>query len=152
WIGEKRDQNHITLKCHPVLAHALVEALMERGFDPAYMEELKPMARPEAGLGHAFTRIGKVLRFPEIGVPFIPVFLNAYHPPLPSAARCYALGRAMREFFDTRPERVALYGSGGLSHCPLGPRAGWGDEPLDRCVLDRIARGQGSQLQNLFNF
>ena len=152
FIGEKREDNHITLACHPELAHALVEGLIERGFDPAYMEELKPMGRPTGGLGHAFTRIGKVMGLQERGLPVIPVFVNAYEPPLPSAARCYALGSALREIFDARPERVAIYGSGGLSHCPLGPRAGWVDEPLDRWVLDRIARGEGAQLQNLFTF
>jgi len=152
WIGEKREDNHVSFKGLPTLARSLVEALMERGFDPAYMEELKPMGRPGVGLGHAFTRIGKVMGLAERGLPVIPVFVNAYHPPLPSAARCYALGQAMRDFFDARPERVVLYGSGGLSHCPLGPRAGWVDEPLDRWVIERIARGEGSQLKNLFTF
>lgn len=152
WIGEKREDNHVTLRGFPTLARGLVEALMQRGFDPVYMEALKPMGRPSGGLGHAFTRIGKAMGLVERGVPVIPVFVNAYHPPLPSAARCYALGQAMREFFDSRPERVALYGSGGLSHCPLGPRAGWVDAPLDRWVLERIARGEGAQLKNLFTF
>jgi hypothetical protein len=152
WIGEKREDNHISFPGDPAFARSLVAALMERGFDPAYMEELRPMGRPEAGLGHAFTRIGRVMGLVEGGKPVIPVFVNAYHPPLPSAARCYALGQAMRDFFDARPERVVLYGSGGLSHCPLGPRAGWVDEPLDRWVIERIARGEGAQLKNLFTF
>lgn len=152
FIGEKHTANHVNFKGHPALARGLVEALMDRGFDPVCMEELKPIGRPDTGLGHAFTRIGKVMALADRGLPLIPVFVNAYHPPLPSAARCYTLGQAMREFFDARPERVVLYGSGGLSHCPLGPRAGWVDEPLDRWVIERIARGEGAQLKNLFTF
>jgi protocatechuate 4,5-dioxygenase beta chain len=113
---------------------------------------LTPLARPERGLGHAFTRIGRVMGLPENGIPAIILFMNAYHPPLPSAPRCYSLGRALRDVFASRPERVAIYGSGGLSHCPRGPRAGWVDEPLDRWVLERLERGEGAQLQNMFAF
>jgi hypothetical protein len=152
WIGEKREDNHITLKGHPELSRVLLEGLMGRGFDPAYIEKLTPLARPQSGLGHAFTRIGKVLGMDASGLPMIILFVNAYHPPLPSAARCYALGKAIRDIFADRPERIAIYASGGLSHCPLGPRAGWVDEPLDRWVLERIERGEGTKLQDLFTF
>lgn len=152
WVGEKEEDNRVTLKGHPDAASALVSGLMARGFDPAYMEELRPTGRPEAGLGHAYTRIARAIGIDRTGLPTVPVFLNAYHPPLPSAARCYALGEAIRDIFASRPERVAVYGSGGLSHCPLGPRAGWVDEPLDRWVLERIANGEGEQLQHLFEF
>ena len=78
---------------------------------------------------------------PDLEIPVVIVFLNAYSPPLPSARRCYELGLAIRELLDERTERVAIYGSGGLSHDPNGPRAGWIDEPFDRWVLDRIAWG-----------
>jgi hypothetical protein len=108
------------------------------------------LARPEIGLGHAFTRIGRAMRLVENSVPAILIFTNAYHPPLPSAARCYAVGEALRDIFANRPERIAVFGSGGLSHDPGGPLAGWVDEPLDRWVLDRIAQGEGAQLKSLF--
>jgi Catalytic LigB subunit of aromatic ring-opening dioxygenase len=152
WIGEKPEDNRVTLRNNPALARAMVERLMARGFDPAYVEELLPLGRPANGLGHAFTRLSRVLGTTDTGLPTIIVFLNAYHPPLPSAARCYALGRALGDFFADRPERVAVLASGGLSHCPMGPRAGWVDEPLDRWVLDRLADGEGARLQELFTF
>ena len=47
---------------------------------------------------------------------------------------------------------MAILGSGGLSHDPRGPRAGWVDEPLDRWVLERLERGEGEALQHLFTF
>ena len=150
WIGEKPKDNWIKLPCHPAVAKIALEGLVERGFDFAFIEKMVPLARPELGLGHAFTRIGRVMHLVETSIPIIPIFTNAYHPPLPSAARCYALGQALRDIFAKRPERVAIYGSGGLSHDPRGPRAGWVDEPLDRWVLDRIARGESAQLRSLF--
>jgi hypothetical protein len=152
WIGQKPEENHIVLACAPALARAVLEGLMAHGFDLAYIEELTPLGRPAAGLGHAFTRVAKAVGLPELGLPTVLLFLNAYHPPLPSAARCYALGKALREIFARRTERIGIYGSGGLSHCPLGPRAGWVDEPLDRWVLECIAKGEGAKLQHLFTF
>lgn len=137
WVGEKPKDNWIKLPCNSTVARIALEGLVERGFDFGFIEKLTPLARPELGLGHAFTRIGRAMRLVEARIPAIPIFTNAYHPPLPSAARCYALGQALRDIFAKRPERVAIYGSGGLSHDPRGPRAGWVDEPLDHWVLDQ---------------
>jgi protocatechuate 4,5-dioxygenase beta chain len=150
WIGEKPQEKRITLPCHAAIAKVALAGLVERGFDLGFVETLTPLARPEIGIGHAFTRIGRVMRLVENGIPIIPVFTNAYHPPLPSAARCYALGQALRDIFDNRPERVAIYGSGGLSHDPRGPKAGWVDETLDRWVLERLAQADGAALKRLF--
>ena len=153
WLaGEPYDQNQVSLTCHTELARKLLAGLMERDFDVAYIEELQPLGRPEAGLGHAFTRPAKVLGIAETGLPTVIFFLNAYHPPLPSAKRCYQVGQAITEVLSSLPERVAIIGSGGLSHDPAGPRAGWVDEPLDHWVLDHIARGEGHELQHLFTF
>jgi hypothetical protein len=152
WIGQKREDNHVTLTGAPDLSRDILRALMQHGFDPAYIEKLTPLARPEGGLGHAFTRMSKALGTAASGLPTVVVFLNAYHPPLPSAQRCYELGQALNAFLAARPERIAILGSGGMSHDPLGPRAGWVDETLDRWVLDRIARDEGEELTNLFTF
>jgi protocatechuate 4,5-dioxygenase beta chain len=150
FIGEKPQDNWIRLPGHPAIAKIALDGLVARGFDFGFAEKLVPLARPELGLGHAFTRIGHAMRLVETGIPAIPIFTNAYHPPMPSAARCYAMGQALRDIFANRPERIAIYGSGGLSHDPRGPRAGWVDEPLDRWVLERIERGESDQLKNLF--
>jgi protocatechuate 4,5-dioxygenase beta chain len=150
WIGEKVQDKRITLPCHAGIAKIALAGLLERGFDLGFVEKLTPLARPEIGLGHAFTRIAQVMHLVESGIPIVPIFTNAYHPPQPSAGRCYALGQAQRDIFADRPERVAIYGSGGLSHDPRGPRAGEVDETLDRFVLDRIAAGDGAALKLLF--
>jgi hypothetical protein len=139
----------VRLRGHQVLAEFLAQRLMDRGFDVTCLRELKPVGRPERGLGHAFTRAPTKL-MPDLEIPVVIVFLNAYYPPLPSARRCYDLGLAIRELLDERTERVAIYGSGGLSHDPTGPRAGWIDEPLDRFVLDAIADGKPERLLGLY--
>jgi hypothetical protein len=152
WVGQGPEENRIRIRCAAEIARIACNGLIERNFDIAYAEELRPLARPERGLGHAFTRIARVMGLPESGIPAVILFLNGYHPPLPSGVRCYALGKALRDVFADRPERIAIYGSGGLSHWPRGPRAGWVDEPLDRWVLDRIESGRGAELQHLFTF
>jgi protocatechuate 4,5-dioxygenase beta chain len=151
-LGEPQDENHITLKCDPSLAKTVLTGLVERGFDVASMEELAPMGRPKSGLGHAFSHLSYGIGLHELGIPIVVFFLNAYHPPLPTARRCYDLGQAMRQILANRPERVAIIGSGGLMHNPRGVPNGWIDETLDHWVLDTLANGNGEALTNLFTF
>ena len=120
--GQSYDDNHVTLPCHAALARHLLRELVERQFDLAYVEELQPLSRPAAGLGHAFMHLGGGLGLHDLGVPVIPLWVNAYFPPCPTAARCYALGQALRAIADARHERIAILGSGGLSHDPRGSR------------------------------
>jgi len=95
------------------LARRLVEDLMDAGFDPAYSKQ----TRYEGGLGHAFARPLKFL-VPEADVAVVPVMINTYYPPVPSPKRCIQFGQALAEAIGRFPEprRVALVGSGGLSH------------------------------------
>ena len=44
--------------------------------------------------------------------------MNTYLPPLPTPRRCAALGRAIAGYIESRPERVAILASGGMSHYP----------------------------------
>jgi len=52
------------------------------------------------------------------GVPLVPLVINTAGPPLPSMARCVALGEALGEAIrgSDLPGRVLLIASGGLSH------------------------------------
>ncbi len=92
-------------------------------------------------LGHAFTFPRYRLGLPA-DTPIVPVFVNTYYPPnVPSAARCYELGRALRRAVETwQPDaRVAVIASGGLTHFVV-------DEDLDHLVLDSIAAKNGTAL------
>ena len=61
---------------------------------------------------------------PAHSVPLIPVYINAFLRPLPSADRCQALGRAIRAAIESSPVagRVAVAGSGSFSLEIGGPR------------------------------
>lgn len=151
--GQPEHENHVKLTTHPAFAAHLVRGLVERHFDPALLQEIVPLSRPDRGLGHAFVRPAVALGLDtRPGAAIVPVFLNAYHPPLPSARRCWDLGVAIAEIANEWPGRVAIIGSGGLSHDPGGPRAGWIDDRLDRWVLDRIESGRTRELTGLFTF
>lgn len=52
---------------------------------------------------------------------FLPIFINCVAAPRPSFARTRALGRAVGEWAQARPERILIAGSGGLSHDPPLP-------------------------------
>jgi len=61
---------------------------------------------------------------PDMHVPVIPFFISGHVPPLPSAARCYALGLAVGRAIEAWPEplRVVIMGSGSFSLEVGGPR------------------------------
>jgi protocatechuate 4,5-dioxygenase beta chain len=148
-IGEPEEENHVTLGCHSDLALHLLKELNRRGFHVSESKELKPLGRPKRGIGHAFTRpVVKVT--PALNVPIIPFHVNAYFPPMPSARTLRAWPIDVRA--KDRPEKVAIMASGGLSHDPRGPRAGWIDTPLDRWVLEQLPGGTSEALCHLFEF
>src|SRR4051812_10722775 len=100
---------HYNLPIHEGLAEDLLDKLMQDGFDLAYSQD--------AVLGHAFAAVYEwVIEGRKI--PVVPVFVNAYLPPLPTARRCEQLGKAIAKVIANRNERVAIVASGGMSHYP----------------------------------
>ncbi len=145
------ERHQIEFACHASLAQDIHKGLIKQGFDMAGSAEFHPLGRPDNGVSHMVAHPVPTL-VPDFDIPIIPIFLNEYFPPLPTAARCYDLGLSLAAVLADRPERVAIYASGGLSHDPGGPRAGWIDEPLDRWFLERLARNDGEALKHLFMF
>lgn len=127
YFKEPRSANRTAYKTDRALAEALLEQLMEAGFDPAYSKFL----RYDGGLGHAFARVLKFLT-PDAGLPVVPIMVNTYFPPAPSARRCVAFGQALAAAVGALPNRrIAVIGSGGLSHTII-------DEALDKGVINAI--------------
>jgi 3-O-methylgallate 3,4-dioxygenase len=128
---------------HPVakeLSTYIAERLALADFD------LTVFTRQPAGrtLGHAFTFPRYRLGLPAT-TPIVPVFVNTYYPPnVPSAARCFALGRELRRAVEDweSDARVAVIASGGLTHFVI-------DESLDRGVLDAIATKDAAALAGI---
>ena len=97
------------LPIHQPFAEALLDGLVARGFDMAYSQD--------ATMGHSFAAPFEWV-IEGRAIPVVPFFVNTYLPPLPTAQRCAALGRAIADIVSSRRERVALLASGGMSHYP----------------------------------
>ncbi|HTX09315.1 MAG TPA: hypothetical protein VME22_11925 [Solirubrobacteraceae bacterium] len=97
------------------LAHHIHGHLLRRDFDVAMLQEVE--------LDHTVIAPLHFLA-PHADVALIPVYVNAFVRPLPSAQRCLALGRAIREAVESAPGagRVAVAGSGSFSLEIGGPR------------------------------
>jgi len=121
------------------LALHLVREIQARGFDLCAMKRL-----PDDETPHAFGFLCRQIMLDRV-VPSIPVFINTFYPPnQPTAARCAALGSALLHALHSWPQnvRVALLGSGGLTHFVI-------DEEVDRQVLQAIRSGDVSGITRL---
>ena len=83
---------------------------------------------------------------PRFDLPVIPVNINCQGPPLTPLQRAWAFGEALRRACDAVPERIALVGTGGISHWPATPDSGKINEAWDREFLDRWARNDRAAL------
>ena len=72
---------------------------------------------------------------PRYDLPIIPVNINCQGPPLTPLHRAWALGEALRRAADSVPERIAIVGTGGISHWPATPDSGKINEAWDREFL-----------------
>ena len=83
---------------------------------------------------------------PRFDLPVIPVNINCQGPPLTPLPRAWAFGEALRRAADAVPERIALVGTGGISHWPATPDSGKVNEAWDREFLDRWTRNDRAAL------
>lgn len=120
-----------TYHCEPDLARHVIERMVANDFDVAHFNKV-PAGRQ---IGHAYNFVcRRVLNTSD--VPYVPVFLNVFYGlNQPSASRCYAFGKALREAIESwAPDRrVAIVASGGLSHTLI-------DEEMDRAILAAMQR------------
>ena len=78
---------------------------------------------------------------PHNELTVIPANINCQGPPLTPLHRAWAFGEALRRAAESVPERIALVGTGGISHWPATPDSGRINEAWDRDFLDRWSRG-----------
>lgn len=97
------------------LARALQAQLVDGGFDVGQSQEFRP--------DHPFT-IALNFVVADTSVPIVPVFVSTFLRPIPSAGRCYALGRAIRAALQGQPgaQRVMVLATGSFSLEIGGPR------------------------------
>ena len=126
------------------LAAHLTAGLIEQGQQPALAYGMK--------LDHGFMTVYYWLdRTMEL--PMVPIVLNCTTPPLMTTKQFYdfgvAVGNAIRSYDGL--ERVGLVAGGGLSHFVGEPRVGDIDEEFDRWFLDRLAKGDLSEILDMPN-
>jgi len=132
WIGIER--THIPGNAE--LSKRVITEAMQT-VDVAFAEEWK--------FDHA---IAVPLHFltPRYDLPVIPCNINCQGPPLTPLHRAWAFGEALRRACDAVPERIALVGTGGISHWPATPDSGKINEAWDKAFLDKWARADKDAL------
>jgi 2,3-dihydroxyphenylpropionate 1,2-dioxygenase len=132
WLGISRTR----VPGNPDLSRRIVQEVMQT-VDVAYAEEWK--------FDHG---IMVPLHFltPRYDLPVIPVNINCQGPPLTPLHRAWEFGRALRRACDAVPERIALVGTGGISHWPATPDSGKINEAWDREFLDRFINNRRDEM------
>lgn len=122
------------LRGHPQLAQHLACSLTADEFDLSLFQQ-----RP---LDHGCFSPLSMLWPHEPAWPgaLVPLAVGVLQQPMPTARRCYRLGRALRRAIESYPEelRVVIVGTGGLSHQVHGERAGFNNPDWDSRFLDLI--------------
>jgi aromatic ring-opening dioxygenase catalytic subunit (LigB family) len=123
WLGIAK----ATVPGNAALSKRLIREMMQ-SVDLAYAEEWK--------FDHG---IMVPLHFltPRYDIPIVPMNINCQGPPLAPLHRAWAFGEALRRAADSVPERIALVGTGGISHWPATPDSGKINEAWDRELLER---------------
>ncbi|NIJ12918.1 protocatechuate 4,5-dioxygenase beta chain [Saccharomonospora amisosensis] len=119
----------------PELSEHLVTELVDSSFDITTIHQLD--------VDHGLT-VPLSVAYPDPGEAWpcavVPVLVNVIQYPQPTAARCYALGKALGRAIRSFPQdlKVAVFGTGGMSHQLAGARAGLINERFDRMFLETV--------------
>ena len=86
--------------------------------------------------------IAKGLVAAEWPCKVIPLQVGVLQAPSPNAKRCYNLGKSLRKAIQSYPEdiKVAIAGTGGLSHQVHGERCGFNNTPWDMEFMERLEK------------
>ena len=121
---------------HPGLARHVANGLVADEFDLSYFQG--------KGLDHGCFSPLSLLWPHDKGWPgaIVPLQVGVLEFPIPSARRCFNLGKSLRKAIESYPEdlKVAIVGTGGLSHQVHGERAGFNNTPWDMEFLDRLEK------------
>jgi aromatic ring-opening dioxygenase catalytic subunit (LigB family) len=139
WYDEWLALDKYEVPGHPALARHLVSAAARERLALAYLRDMQF----DDGISVPLHYLN-----PAMLIPVVPVTMNCTVPPIPTPARAYEVGVLLREIVRAFPgrERVAVIGTGGLSHEPGGPRYFWVDEEFDLWFLDLLKRGDHAAL------
>jgi hypothetical protein len=123
-------------------ADKLLRGAFARGFDPAFSQRIAL----EHGIAVPLSMI-----VPGFDIPLLPILQNCMVPPLPGLRRCFDFGAAIRSIAIESDLRVAVIGTGGLSHSPGAPESGEIDSEFDRSFLDMLASDSPTDILDIAN-
>jgi len=125
---------------HEALAGAILEQGLEAGFDLAMSWE--------APIDHAFLSPVNVMHGTRAIRPLVPIWINCFVAPQPTARRCFAFGRHIARVVAASPWTVGIIATGGLSHFPelSLPRVGETDTVFDRKLIHWMETGEHEPL------
>ena len=117
---------------HAALSRHIGESLMADEFDMSFFRD-KP-------LDHGFFSPMSALLPCNNGWPvqIVPLQVGVLQFPIPSAARCFKLGQALRRAIESFPQdlKVAIVATGGVSHQVHGERCGFNNPEWDAQFID----------------
>lgn len=123
-----------TVKGHSPLAWHMAESLIMNDFDMTIINKMD--------VDHGLTvPLSVTCGQPEAWpFPVIPLAVNVVNFPPPSGDRCFRLGQEIRKAVESFPEdlKVAIYGTGGMSHQIHGERSGVINKEFDLKLLDDL--------------
>ena len=121
---------------HPELAWHLAESLILNEFDMTIANEMP--------VDHGLTVPLSITCGAPSAWPckVIPLCVNVIQYPSPTGNRCYQLGKAIRSAVEAFPDdiKVAIFGTGGMSHQLQGERAGLVNADFDIAFLDDLTQ------------
>ncbi|REG83218.1 class III extradiol dioxygenase subunit beta [Marinomonas pollencensis] len=122
------------VKGSPELAWHITESLIMDEFDMTIVNEMP--------VDHGLTVPLSIMygQPEEWPCEVIPLCVNVIQYPQPTGNRCFNLGKAIRKAVESYPKdtKVAIFGTGGLSHQLQGERAGLINAEYDEQWLDDL--------------
>ena len=121
-------------KGHPELSWHIINSLMAENFDLTTCQEM--------AVDHGFAVPAQLYwgNPDKSAMKFVPICVNTVQHPIPTPARCYALGQALGRALASwkGPEKIVVVGTGGLSHQLDGERAGFINRKFDEYCMEKI--------------
>ena len=138
WANRTKDRREY--KGLPDLAQLLIERGLDSGWDFAASSAWPdhPSPHHHVGTPHAFAYLLRRV-MEDSAVPMLPIITNTFFPPnQPRPWRCFELGQLVHRVLMewTRGVRVAVFGSGGMSHFTINEEF---DQALFKAIQNRDA-------------
>jgi 2,3-dihydroxyphenylpropionate 1,2-dioxygenase len=143
-VGGEKSKAAFARKTYALPIHPFTEELLDKlvnaGFDMTYSQD--------AELGHSFAAVYEWV-IEGRSIPVVPIFVNTYLPPLPTAKRCAQLGAAIKDAVTASSYRVAIVASGGMSHYPGAWKYPQPAFDFDWWAIAQMERGHNDALLKL---